>query len=405
MDRRQFIQKLTFAGAGAGLAQAGLASANAEKDSSSAFFQPDGKNAARKKLDVQYEWSPLREVVVGYPFLKLSNNFPPATQSWLKFPPEYQQLFEFWLTNYPGKTLEEIANDTALPDPKIRELYLAQVGQINAVIRLLESRGIIVHQIPPLSLEEQAYLANLDGNAVQLFPRDPILVVGHHYFELPLLLPYRRRERFAIRHVTEELLYSANIPINSAPEPYPLPGAAKGVVFPTILPYPLPSETKGFGYSAFLEGGDVLVFGKRLLVGLSGNASNMAGVDWLKQQLGPSYSIETVPLRADFLHLDVALCTPRPGLALVCRNAFLRGLPRFLKGWTLIDVAEQDALEYLACNALILDKKTLVVTDKPAYVGDQLEKAGQLVYRMPFDMVTPLGGGFRCWHHPLRRSR
>ena len=131
----------------------------------------------------------------------------------------------------------------------------------------------------------------------------------------------------------------------------------------------------------------------------------MAGVDWLKQQLGPSYSIETVPLRADFLHLDVALCTPRPGLALVCRSAFLNGLPRFLKGWTLIDVAEQDALEYLACNALILDKKTLIVTDKPPYIGDQLEKSGQLVYRMPFDMITPLGGGFRCWHHPLRRGR
>ncbi len=386
MDRRQFIQHLTVAGAG--LATVGLTSAHAEQEESSNFLHPEGNSANRKRLNVQYEWSPLHEVVVGYPLLKLANSFPPATQTWLKFPPDYQQLFDLWLTLYPGKTLEEIASDPNLPDPRIRALYLAQVAQVNAVIQLLKSRGIIVHQIPPLSQEEQAYLANLDGNAIQLFPRDPILVVGNHYFELPLLLPYRRRERFAIRHVTQEPLDSANIPIRSAPDPFPLPG-----------------DANGFGPSAFLEGGDVLVFGKRLLVGLSGNASNMAGVAWLKKQLGPSYSIETVPLKPDFLHLDVALCTPRPGLALVCRSAFLNGLPRFLKGWTLIDVAEPDALESLACNALILDKKSLIVTDKPAYIGDQLEKAGQIVYRMPFDMVTPLGGGFRCWHHPLRRGR
>ena len=404
MDRRQFIQKLTVAGAGASLAAVGFASTPTELEDSSGFFQPEGKNAKRRKVNVQYEWSPLREVVVGYPLLKLSNNFPPATKTWLKFPPDYQQLFDLWLTLYPGKTLEEVANDPDLPDPRIRELYLAQVAQVNAVIRLLESRGIIVRQIPPLSQEEQAYLANLDGNVCQLFPRDPIIVIGNRYFELPLLLPYRRRERFAIRHVTQEPLASANIPICSAPEPFPLPGDPQGISLPTILPFPLPSESKGFGYSAFLEGGDVLVFGKRLLVGLSGNASNIAGVTWLQNQLGPSYSIETVLLSSNFLHLDVALCTPRPGLALVCRNAFLNGLPRFLKGWTLIDVAETDALESLACNALILDKKSLIVTDKPAYIGDQLEKAGQIVYRMPFDMVTPLGGGFRCWHHPLRRS-
>ncbi len=283
-------------------------------------------------------------------------------------------------------TLEEIAN---LPGAEsiFSQLYFGQVGQINAVIQLLQSLGIFVYQIPPLSKEEQAYLANLDGNALQLFPRDPILVVGENYFELPLMLPYRRRERFAIRHVTQSLLNSQNIPIHSAPEPYPLPG-----------------DENGFGPSAFLEGGDVLVFGKQLLVGISGNASNLAGVNWLKQVLGSSYSIETVLLKPNFLHLDVALCTPRPGLALVCRSAFLNGLPRFLRGWTLIEVAERDALESLACNGLILDERSIIVTDQPSYIGDQLEKAGQTVYRMPFNTVTPLGGGFRCWHHPIRRG-
>ena len=384
MDRRQFIQALGMAVTG--LASGGLAHSRDTSQRTIGLIDVQAWGARQKKVSVSYEWAPLREVVVGYPFIKLSNRFPFAVNRWLEVPPEFKVLMALWLDKYPGMTLEEIAN---LPGAEsiFSQLYFGQVGQINAVIQLLQSLGIFVYQIPPLSKEEQAYLANLDGNALQLFPRDPILVVGENYFELPLLLPYRRRERFAIRHVTQSLLNSQNIPIHSAPEPYPLPG-----------------DENGFGPSAFLEGGDVLVFGKQLLVGISGNASNLAGVNWLKQVLGSSYSIETVLLKPNFLHLDVALCTPRPGLALVCRSAFLNGLPRFLRGWTLIEVAERDALESLACNGLILDERSIIVTDQPSYIGDQLEKAGQTVYRMPFNTVTPLGGGFRCWHHPIRRG-
>jgi N-dimethylarginine dimethylaminohydrolase len=386
MDRRLFLNTLTLAGAG--LATTGLASATIGEEDASAESAYDGAPAARQqRLNVQYEWSPLREVVVGYPLLRLSNAFPPAVGKWLEFPKDYQELFKFWLAHYPGKTLEEIALSPEQLDPRFRELYYAQVDQVNAVMQLLRSLGVVVHQIPPLTPDEQAYLEHLDGNAIQLFPRDPILVVGNQHLELPMLLPYRRRERFAIRRAPLDFLAALRIPIRSAPEPFPLPG-----------------DDYGFGPSAFLEGGDVLVFGKYILVGMSGNASNAAGVAWLKQQLGSTYRVETVRLRQDFLHLDVALCTPRPGLALVCRSAFLDGLPRFLKGWNLIDVAERDALGLLACNALVLNPRALIVVDQPAYVGEQLERAGQTVYPMPFDLVTPLGGGFRCWHHPLKRS-
>jgi N-dimethylarginine dimethylaminohydrolase len=384
MDRRQFIQTMSLAGAG--LASGGLAASGDDQANENGWLSADEANTERTTIGVRYEWSPLREVIVGYPLLRLTNPFPPATRSWLKFPPEYQRLFKFWLKYYRGKTLEEIARDPNLPDPRLRQLYVAQVAQVDAVIALLEQQRIVVHQIPPLTADEQAYLAHIDGNAIQLFPRDPVLVIGDRYFELPLMLPYRRRERFPIRRAIGRVLASANVPITSAPEPYPLPGNASG-----------------FGPSAFLEGGDVLVFGRQLLVGISGNASNQAGVTWLKQQLGAGYSIETVPLRPEFLHLDVALCTPRPGLAMVCRSAFVNGLPQFLRGWTLIEVSARDALERLACNALVLDEQSLIVVDEPASIGDRLEQAGQTVYRMPFDLITPLGGGFRCWHHPIRR--
>jgi hypothetical protein len=198
MDRRLFLNTLTLAGAG--LATTGLASATIGEEDASAESAYDGAPAARQqRLNVQYEWSPLREVVVGYPLLRLSNAFPPAVGKWLEFPKDYQELFKFWLAHYPGKTLEEIALSPEQLDPRFRELYYAQVDQVNAVMQLLRSLGVVVHQIPPLTPDEQAYLEHLDGNAIQLFPRDPILVVGNQHLELPMLLPYRRRERFAIR--------------------------------------------------------------------------------------------------------------------------------------------------------------------------------------------------------------
>lgn len=386
MDRRQFINTLGIAGAGLGLTASCLAASPIDETGTDAIIDPDFTETDRIRPRVKYEWSPLREVVVGYPLLRLSNDFPPIVHKWLPIPPEYKRLFKLWLARYPGKTLEEISLEPDVPK-RIRKLYTTQVSQVDGVISLLRERGIIVHQIPALTADEQGFLANLDGNACQLFPRDPILVVGTSYLELPLFLPYRRRERFPIRRAVQSRVKARHANIRSAPEPYPMK-----------------ANSKGFGPSAFLEGGDVLVFDKRVLVGISGNASNREGVAWLRKQLGPSYAIETVPLKENFLHLDVALCTPRPGLAVVCKSAFPDGLPSMLNDWDLIEVDEDDALKSLACNALVLDHTSIIVVDKPSYVAERLEEAGQTVYRMPFDRITPLGGGFRCWHHPLIRA-
>lgn len=186
MDRRQFTQTLSLTGAG--LAFGGLAYSRDNLKENPGLFDVQDRTTSLGRVNVSYEWSPLQEVVVGYPFVKLSNDFSPAIKKWLEVPPAFRGLMKLWLRDHRGKTLEEIANDPDVNEPGFRQLYQAQVEQVDSVIQLLRSLGIVVHQIPPLSPAEQAYLANLDGNASQLFPRDPILVVGEQYFELPLLL-------------------------------------------------------------------------------------------------------------------------------------------------------------------------------------------------------------------------
>ena len=332
--------------------------------------------AKKNRLHVHYEWGKLEEVIVGYPYLRIGGAMPKAVGKFLRHNPKTAQLKQAWLEA-----------DSKLPLEKFAPELAKQNEQMNAAITILKDRGIRVHQVDRINDSELAFEEKIGSACLQQFVRDPILVIGDRYIELPLYMPYRRKERFPIRRTLESRLNDLQASIISAPEPYPLPEDAQG----------------NFGSSAFLEGGDILLFGKEVYVGNSGNASNRKGIAWLQTQLGSGYRVHEVRMSNAFLHLDCGLCTPRPGLAIICREAFPDGLPDCIKGWELIEVNKEDAEMKMACNGLILDQKSILIGSENTLLADKLDKAGLNVYTTPFDMVTPLGGGFRCWHHPLIR--
>ena len=228
----------------------------------------------------------------------------------------------------------------------------------------------------------------LAPSVIQIFPRDPMLVIGNRFVETELFMPMRRRERFGIRRALADRLAESN---------------AQMVSMPVAVPSP-EREDGDWGPGPFIEGGDVFVLGPDIYVGVSGNASNTAGVKWLQQYLGKRYRVHEVRLTKKFLHLDCCLATPRPGLAIVCREAFVDGLPDFIKDWKLIDVPFKDAKEKLACNGLVLDDKTIMIAAGLDYLARGLRDAGHQVIETPFDAVYQFGGAFRCWHHPLVRE-
>jgi N-dimethylarginine dimethylaminohydrolase len=168
---------------------------------------------------------------------------------------------------------------------------------------------------------------------------------------------------------------------------------------------PTPEAKDGrWGPGPFIEGGDTFLIGRDIYVGVSGNASNSAGVRWLQQYLGDDYRVHEVKLTKKFLHLDCCLATPREGLAIICKEAFVDGVPSFMKDWQLIELPYVEAKEMLGCNGLILDDKTIMIhTDLP-HLSKALRKAGQEVIETPFDAVYQFAGAFRCWHHPLVRE-
>jgi N-dimethylarginine dimethylaminohydrolase len=326
-------------------------------------------------LKVEHEWDTLREAVVGYPHIRIGDGVPKAVSNYM--PAEMVTMAAAMLATNSGKLLAE-----ALP-----MLHEAAVAQMDAAIEILRKRDVIVHQVLPPTPDEEAFLADLGyHNNMLYFPRDPIVVIGDTFIETAMFNPARRMERFPIRRTLAERLEGCRVV--ALPEPMPVPEDAQG----------------GYGPGPFLEGGDIFVIGKDIYVGHTGNASNRAGIDALQALLGAQYRVHEVRLSSTFLHLDCVLSMPRPGLAIVCREGFLDGLPAFLDDWDLIEISPEDAEEKLATNVLVLDTKTDLVAAESPEVAEALAKAGQEVITTPFSAVFLWGGAFRCWHHPLIRD-
>ena len=369
-DRRNFLNSLAAMG--------GLAAVQSTVAAEKRTGQPIISGEVPSGLNVHHEWGRLEEAVVGYPYLRPAGSLPKSVANFQRSTPEMTEFMRLWLETAPMMPIDEFAP----------ALWAKQNDQMNAAITILRDHGVKVHQVEKILSDELAFEQDIGPFCIQQFPRDPMLVIGDRYFELPMHMPYRRKERFPIRRTLENRLAELHASIVSAPEPLPRPEDDLG----------------NFGSSAFLEGGDVLLFGDDVLVGNTGNASNSAGVAWLQAQIGDRYRVHEVSLSKDILHLDCVLCTPRPGLAIICREAFVNGIPDYFKGWDFIEVTKEDAETKLACNGLVLDQKNIIIGDESPETADSLGKAGINVYTTPFDTLAALGGGFRCWHHPLIRT-
>ncbi|MCO5191836.1 MAG: arginine deiminase-related protein [Anaerolineae bacterium] len=319
-------------------------------------------------ISVNHEWGTLKEAVVGTP---ISMRIPNWSDEYEVVTKEVQQFIK----EKQGQLLKDAAPD----------LFDKSMEQMDAFADLLRSLGVIVHRAAPLTDDEADFLVNFKEGVQQCFTRDPLLVIGNNVIETSMREFERRKERFGIRHAIEERLVNSNANWVSMPQPIPERG------------------TGGYGPGPFLEGGDVLLVGRDIYAGCSGHASNMAGIQWLQRFLGPAYRVHPVPLKRGFLHLDVVLSLPRPGLAIVCRDAFAEGLPDFLDGWDLIDVSVDDTIR-LACNGLVLDEKTYICAEEHEHVAEALVKHGQTVHTVLYDIVSLWGGSFRCSHHPLIRE-
>lgn len=310
-----------------------------------------------------HEWGKLREVVIGISPAEDFVVFHEESQRWLT--PAGAQFSRA----HAGKRLIDV-------DP---ELATKVERQADALAELVAREGVTVHRPQRLKGVERTFLAP-NGEGAQLFPRDGMIVVGKHVIDASLRLQCRQRERYGLRPVIQGAV------------------AARGALWSSV-PLGSPAAVDG----PFLEGGDTLLNGHEVYVGISGCASDLAGADWLQALLGDAYRVLPVALRSNVLHLDCALGLIKPGLLVYCPEKLIDGLPMSLREWDKIAVSVEEAT-LLATNGLVLEEGRIIVDADNRRVIEELRRRKIDVIPIPFDGPISFGGGLRCAHHPLLRE-
>lgn len=326
-------------------------------------------------VGVHHEWDRLTEAVVGRPLDFAFPSDPEGTQAALSFLPRgFGEL---------GRHAAGRRWSQADPDG-----YARCAAQLDALSAFLTARGVLVHRPTELTEAEQSLFAELSQVSLQIFVRDPMIVIGDTVIEASLRLPHRFKERFGLRHLMADMVRR---------------GARRSVVPPGS---PLPLQQVAQAEGPYLEGGDVMLFGPDILVGAGqgGFATDDAGIDWLRRELGDEYRVHRIPLHPRVLHLDDGLAAVREGLAIAARAQFVDGLPPVIADWDIIDVGLDEALERLVANVLVLAPGEVILDSRALGLAEQLTRHDVTVHTLDFDAVTPFAGGFRCSHHPVHRA-
>ncbi|MDO4483696.1 MAG: arginine deiminase family protein [Clostridia bacterium] len=252
------------------------------------------------------------------------------------------------------------------------------------LVALLEKYGVEVLRPRKMTDNEKTSVGAF--GASNFFVRDPFFTVGRYVIEGSMRFFHRRNEVLPVRPVlTAQTMDSDAV----------------------YVAVPRADTSEGFDSEAgpFLEGGDVLVYGKKVFVGNSGLASNEAGYLWLKNLLKhDGYEVTMVPLLPNVLHLDCAMSLVRDGLMIVAEKALLNGIPDTFADWDKI-ILEPETIQYLTINGLPINESTYIAD--PAFkdnVGVELEKRGIKVEYIDFHNSRGFGGSFRCSTQPLLRE-
>jgi N-dimethylarginine dimethylaminohydrolase len=316
-------------------------------------------------VSVHHEWGKLKEVIVG-----IGDDLTM---------PGYCEAVSFF---YDAGQVELMKKYGGINELELNPEYAREAGeQIDDLACVLEERGIVVHRSHRLRPEEMKYLEYVQKGSHFFYARDPVIVIGNHVIEGAMSVPFKVKERYAIRPILRKRLNGSNARYVSMPVPSPIFGREQ----------------------MYLEGGDVMLNGNEIYVGISGKGSSPEGAEWLQNYLGPEYRVHQVRVSPEFEHLDCVLALARPGLGIRCKDAFIDDLPESIRRWDYVEVTKEEAKK-LGANLMVLDDKTVIIDKQHHRIGRELEKKEVEVIEIPYDQVASSGGGLRCSHHPLVRE-
>ena len=395
------------------------ASAALRGGKSALYAQP-----ARDRLQVNTEWGPLKEVILGRSRFEMGNVMLAATlDDPLGWSAEAISIFpkDEWMQTLactkPGNQANwhgQRTNTTAVPCDTKSQMYCDRSEnknaifcrscynpcatfeeterETNAVLDILtnftHADGSNITVWRPDAVDPTKLDGNYGekGHALQggqdLFSRDIVQVIGNLLIMLEPGSPSRRGEQLLYNNVLGSQIKGSNAARISMPNrdwsKQFTPAYDKNE-------YPV------------LEGGDFMLMGDTILIGHSANkvmGSSKLGCEWFRDtihSLGFTQKVVCVPLPKNILHLDIVMSVPRHGLAIVAPAAFIdfavleNGV---LQGWDLIKVDELAATK-MAVNGLPLDENNIIVAHNEPYVDPCCETFS--CGNSPMDIVGACG--------------
>ncbi len=326
---------------------------------------------SERKIEVYNEWGRLREVVVGIEDDTIEPEYVPA-MIWL------DEEGKEYCRKFGGRRTASFRPDIVEEIRKELEMFA----------ETLEICGVTVHRTRPMvNPVEKEYLNCVQRGNMLFGGADFFRVIGNKVLLLnSFRLAFRRKQVFMVRPLLKQLLEGTGTGYICTPPPSP-----QYNLLDTFLEEDL-----------FLENGDIMCEGRNVYVGVSGNASSVAGIDWLRSFLGPDYTVHLIALKKEHFHLDWVLSLNRPGLLTYCREALVSDLPGPLKNWDKVEVRPE---ERAGANNLSIDHNTIVVAEQHGRIAEEYRSRYKMnVITVPLDWTIQYGSGPRCLAAVLRRD-
>ena len=150
-----------------------------------------------------------------------------------------------------------------------------------------------------------------------------------------------------------------------------------------------------------IEGGDVIVDGNRVFIGIS-HRTCMNAVQALQREL-PDFEILPIPFNPKYLHLDCVFNILSSKDALIYPNAFdPKIVDRLSSMYHLIEVSKSEQFS-MGTNVLSIGHNRVFSLPINPNVNLQLRQHGYQVLEVDFSEIIKSGGSFRCCSMPIVR--
>ncbi|WP_045521598.1 dimethylarginine dimethylaminohydrolase family protein [Neobacillus niacini] len=151
-----------------------------------------------------------------------------------------------------------------------------------------------------------------------------------------------------------------------------------------------------------IEGGDVIIDGETIYVGLS-NRTHLEAVEHLQSILN-QYDVKAIPFKERYLHLDCVFNVISPDIALIYPPALTKeDIDLFSSRYELIEVSEEEQFT-LGTNVLSIGNKKILSLHVNKQVNQKLRNHGFEVIEVDITEIIKSGGSFRCCTLPILRG-